>query len=69
VQPVAYNIAFMGILRKLDALPHSTHLDPGFKSRVYEQFLRRDPNTLKVTGKYFTPGMDGMEQVSPIEKL
>lgn len=55
VQPVDYNSAFVGILRKLNALPHITHLDPGFKSRVYEQFLRRDPNTSKVTGKYFTP--------------
>jgi hypothetical protein len=59
----------VGILRKVDALPHITHLDPDFKSRVYERFLRGDPNTSKVTGKYFTPGMDGMEQVSPIEKL
>lgn len=55
IQPVDYNSAFIGILKKLNSLPHITHLEAGFKSRVYEQFLRRDPNTSKVTGKYFTP--------------
>lgn len=54
-QPADYNIAFLEILKKLNGLPPITRLDPGFKSRVYEQFLRKDPNTFKVTGKYFTP--------------
>lgn len=54
-QPEDYNGAFVGILRKLNELPHIMSLDAGFKSRLYEQFLRRDPNTSKVTGKYFTP--------------
>ena len=54
-QPQDYNAAFVGILKKLAALPHITHLDRAFKSRVYEQFLRRDPNTTKVSGKYLTP--------------
>ena len=54
-QPQDYNAAFVGILRKLARLPHITRLDRTFKSRVYEQFLRRDPNTTKVSGKYLTP--------------
>ena len=54
IQPRDYNSAFVRILRKLESLPPIQKLDPGFKSRVYEQFLRRDPNTSKVTGKYFT---------------
>lgn len=51
----SHNDAFVNILRKLDALHNIRSLDPGFKSRVYEQFLRRDPNITKVSGKYFTP--------------
>ena len=54
-QPQDYNAAFVGILKKLAALPNITRLDRTFKSRVYEQFLRRDPNTTKVSGKYLTP--------------
>jgi len=53
--PDSHNDAFINILRKLDALHNIRSLDPGFKSRVYEQFLRRDPNITKVSGKYFTP--------------
>ncbi len=53
--PESHNDAFVNILRKLDALHNIRSLDPGFKSRVYEQFLRRDPNITKVSGKYFTP--------------
>lgn len=54
-QPQDYNTAFVGILKKLAALPNITRLERTFKSRVYEQFLRRDPNTTKVSGKYLTP--------------
>jgi type I restriction-modification system DNA methylase subunit len=54
-QPIDYNSTFVRILKKLESLPHITSLEPGFKSRVYEQFLRRDPNASKVSGKYFTP--------------
>jgi len=55
IQPADYNGTFVRILRKLAALPVITNLDMGFKSRVYEQFLRRDPNITKVSGKYLTP--------------
>lgn len=54
-QPEDYNAAFVGILKKLVSLPNITSLERTFKSRVYEQFLRRDPNTTKVSGKYLTP--------------
>ena len=53
--PNSHNEAFVNILEKLNALENIRSLDPGFKSRVYEQFLRRDPNITKVSGKYFTP--------------
>jgi len=51
----SYNEEFVNILCKLSQLHGVKSLDPGFKSRVYEQFLRRDPNLTKVSGKYFTP--------------
>lgn len=51
----SHNEEFVNILRKLSQLHSVKSLDPGFKSRVYEQFLRRDPNITKVSGKYFTP--------------
>lgn len=54
-QPRQYNGAFQRIVKKLSDLPQINALDPGFKSRIYEQFLRRDMNTSKVSGKYFTP--------------
>ena len=54
-QPAGYNDAFIRILKKLNSFPKVTRLERTFKSRIYEQFLRRDPNTSKVTGKYFTP--------------
>ncbi len=51
----SHNEEFVNILRKLSQLHSVRSLDPGFKSRVYEQFLRRDPNITKASGKYFTP--------------
>ena len=54
-QPQDYNSSFVRILSKLHLLPHIDRLDRTFKSRVYEQFLRRDPNATKVSGKYLTP--------------
>jgi type I restriction enzyme M protein len=51
----SHNDEFVNILRKLGQLHGVRSLDPGFKSRVYEQFLRRDPNITKASGKYFTP--------------
>jgi type I restriction enzyme M protein len=53
--PQSHNLDFVDILKKLTALSNIRGLDPGFKSRVYEQFLRRDPNVTKVSGKFFTP--------------
>jgi type I restriction-modification system DNA methylase subunit len=51
----SHNDAFVNIVSKLNAIENIRSLDPGFKSRVYEQFLRRDQNITKVSGKYFTP--------------
>jgi type I restriction enzyme M protein len=53
--PRAYNEPFVTALRRLNQIESVASLDKTFKSRVYEQFLRRDPNATKVTGKYFTP--------------
>ncbi len=55
VNPQAYNEPFVTALRRLNQIESVVSLDKTFKSRVYEQFLRRDPNATKVTGKYFTP--------------
>ncbi|MGJ3231216.1 MAG: N-6 DNA methylase [Oceanicaulis sp.] len=51
----SYNEAFVNILRKLSAIENIKSLDRGFKSRIYESFLRRDPNSTKISGKYLTP--------------
>ncbi len=69
--PKTYNDAFIGILQKLDQLEAVKSLDPGFKSRIYEQFLRRDPNITKASGKYFTPRnvVRCITQLADLERL
>jgi type I restriction-modification system DNA methylase subunit len=69
--PAAYNTAFVTALRKLNQIQSVTSLDKTFKSRVYEQFLRRDPNATKVTGKYFTPRniVRSIVQMAEVHKL
>jgi len=63
--------AFVTALRKLNQIQTITSLDKTFKSRVYEQFLRRDPNATKVTGKYFTPRniVKAIVQMADVSKL
>ncbi|RTN60424.1 N-6 DNA methylase [Enterobacter ludwigii] len=54
VSPSSYNKVFMDILREFDKFGSLTSIDPEFKLRLYETFLKKSAKQAKL-GQFFTP--------------
>jgi type I restriction enzyme M protein len=63
-------IVFHKILKKFDDFGEIRNIDPSFKSKVFEEFMKESIST-KNWGRYFTPRnvIDAMIEMSDIEKL
>ncbi|GEN73694.1 N-6 DNA methylase [Chryseobacterium lathyri] len=65
-----HNILFHSILREFDNFGELTHIEPEFKSRLYEHFLKKSISQ-KNWGQFFTPRniVKSMVELSDIENL
>lgn len=65
-----HNILFHNILKEFLAFGELTHIDPEFKSRLYEHFLKKSISQ-KNWGQFFTPRniVKAMIEMSQIESL
>jgi len=65
-----HNIIFHNILNEFDKFGTLKNIDPSFKSRLYERFLKKSISQ-KNWGQYFTPRniIKAIVQMSEIEKL
>ena len=63
-------IVFHKILKKFDDFEEIRNIDPSFKSKVFEEFMKESIST-KNWGRYFTPRnvIDSMIEMSDIENL
>ncbi len=63
-------IVFHKILKRFDDFGEIKNIDPSFKSKVFEEFMKESIST-KNWGRYFTPRnvIDAMIEMSDIEKL
>jgi type I restriction-modification system DNA methylase subunit len=61
---------FHKLLKKFDTFGELKNIDPGFKSKVFEEFMK-ESNSKKNWGQYFTPRniIDSIIQISDIETL
>jgi len=65
-----HSIVFHKILKKFNDFGEIKKIDPNFKSKVFEEFMKESIST-KNWGRYFTPRcvIDAMIEISEIEKL
>lgn len=65
-----HNSVFSKLLKKLDDFGALKNIDPNFKSRVFEEFMKKSISK-KNWGRYFTPRniIDAMIEISDIDKL
>ena len=65
-----HNIVFHKILKRFDDFGKIESIDPSFKSKVFEEFMKESIST-KNWGRYFTPRnvIDAMIEMSDIDKL
>jgi type I restriction-modification system DNA methylase subunit len=63
-------IVFYKILKRFDDFKPIRNIDPSFKSKIFEEFMKESIST-KNWGRYFTPRnvIDAMLEMSDIEKL
>ncbi|TAH33352.1 N-6 DNA methylase [Candidatus Saccharibacteria bacterium] len=61
---------FHKLLKKFESFGEMKNIDPAFKSRVFEEFMK-ESNSKKNWGQYFTPRniIDSIIQISDIENL
>jgi len=62
---------FYSILKKFDEYGKLKNIDPKFKSKVFENFMKGKTEGIKNLGRFFTPRtvIDAMVEISDIEKL
>ena len=65
-----HSIVFHKILKKFNIFGELKNIDPSFKTKVFEQFMKESIST-KNWGRYFTPRsiVDSMIEISDIDKL
>ena len=65
-----HKLVFYKILKKFDKFGELKNIDPKFKSKIFEEFMKQNNNT-KNWGRYFTPRnvIDAMIEMSDIDKL
>lgn len=65
-----HSIVFFKILKRFEDFGQLKNIDPSFKSKVFEEFMKESIST-KNWGRYFTPRnvIDAMIEISDIEKL
>ena len=65
-----HRLVFHKILKRFENFGEIRHIDPQFKSKVFEEFMKQN-NSTKNWGRYFTPRnvIDAMIEMSDIDKL
>ena len=65
-----HSIVFHKILKKFNDFGEIKNIDPGFKSKIFEEFMKESIST-KNWGRYFTPRnvIDAMISMSDLDKL
>ena len=65
-----HKLVFYKILQKFNRFGELKNIDPKFKSKIFEEFMKQNNNT-KNWGRYFTPRnvIDAMIEMSDIDKL
>ena len=65
-----HKLVFYKILKRFDKLGELKNIDPKFKSKIFEEFMKQNNNT-KNWGRYFTPRnvIDAIIEMSDIDKL
>ena len=67
---IEHSIVFHKILKKFNDFGEIKNIDPGFKSKVFEEFMK-ESISIKNWGRYFTSRnvIDAIIEMSDIEKL